>query len=219
MKMSLSTHPKLSAKKIGTLIAAYLCLTHGVANATILNPSFEGTTNWALSSSGVFGPDSISSSVSGFPTAGSFFGRVYSGSGSAISSGEFGQWSQSVDFTNIGSITFDAKLVEFQRTSGTPAFMSFLEAVVRVDGNSLWTGNSLGQFLDQTIDTSAITGVVNLDFRLQAIADSNDENTVNGAISDWFVFDNIRVVEVPEQSTVSLAFLAGLILCAVRCRP
>jgi hypothetical protein len=183
--------------KVRTLIAATLWLIPGVASATILNPSFEGTSNWTLSGS-IGGQDSISSSVAGFPTDGSLFGRVYSGSGSAISAGQFGQWTQSVDFTLIDSITFDAALVEFQRTSGTPTWMSFLEAVVQIDGTTLWTGNSLGTFLDQTIDTSGISGVAPLTFRLEAIADSNDENTVNGYISDWFVFDNIRVTEATE---------------------
>lgn len=195
------------------LLASTMWLPPSVVYATILNPSFEGTSNWTLSNSGIFGPSTGSSSVAGFPTAGSSYGRVYSGSGSTISTGEFGQWSQSLDFTTIGSITFDAKLVEFQRTSGTPVFMSFLEAVVRVDGSELWTGNALGTYLNQTIDTSLITGIVDLDFRLQAIADSNDENTVNGFISDWFVFDNIRETEIPEPSAAALAalglFIAG----------
>jgi formylglycine-generating enzyme required for sulfatase activity len=185
--------------KVRTLIAATLWLIPGVASAAILNPSFEGTSNWTLSGS-IGGQGTGSSSVTGFPTDGSFYGRVYSGSGSDISAGAFGEWTQSVDFTLIDAITFDATLVEFQRTSGTPTWMSFLEAVVQIGGTTLWTGNSLGTFLDQTIDTSGISGVATLTFRLEAIADSNNENTVNGYISDWFVFDNIRVTEATASA-------------------
>jgi hypothetical protein len=210
MKMLTHAFPGTVKTTFGILIAITMWHLPGVAGATILNPSFEGTSGWSLSQVGVFGLSSESSAVGGLPTDGSLYGRIYSGSGSIIDSGEYGQWSQSVDFSQIGSITFDATLVEFQRTSGTPAFMSFLKAVVRVDGNTLWTGDSLGTFLNQTIDTSAITGVVNLDFRLQAIADSNDENTANGYISDWFVFDNLRMKEVPEPSALALAILGLL---------
>ena len=202
-----------------TVVAAlFLFLAPGFAGATVMNPSFEGTTGWVLSGT-IGGQSSESFGVGGLPTDGSNYGRVFSGSGSNISSGQFGQWSQAVDFTEIDALTFDATLVEFQRTSGAPTWMSFLEARVQVDGVTLWTGSSLGTFLDQEIDTSGFTGVANLTFRLEAIANSNGENQTNGFISDWFVFDNIReTAAVPEPSILALASI-GLAALALRGRP
>lgn len=157
-------------------------------------PSFESASCWIESVSGSFGVDTISASFAGLPTNGSSAGRVFSGSGSTISGGQFGQMSQEIDLSTISSIIFDAGILTLlQSPSGqTNTLMSFLQAQVLINSSIVWSSNSGGTFLDQTIDTTDYCGTRTLKFKLAAISDSNGENTPRIS-SSWYLFDNLRV--------------------------
>lgn len=157
-------------------------------------PSFESASCWIENNSGSFGVDTISASFAGLPTNGSSTGRVYSGSGSTINSGQYGQMSQVVDLSTISSLMFDAGILTLlQSPSGqVNTLMSFLQAQVLINNSIVWSSNSGGTFLNQTIDTIGYCGTETLAFRLAAISDSNGENTPRIS-SSWYMFDNIRV--------------------------
>ncbi len=190
------------------ILVVVTLLVTGNSVAAIVSPSFESTSGWSASNSGQFGVDTISSSFAGLPTDGASAGRVFSGSGSTINSGNFGQWSQTVDLTTVAAITFDVGIVTLlQAPSGqSSTLMSFLEARVLIDGTPVWSTNSGGTFLNQVIDTSGIAGSAQLVFRLHAIADSNGENLPRIS-SSWFLFDNLRetvVAPIPIPAPVWL---------------
>lgn len=194
------------------------------AQATVLNPSFENGCfdNWGESGPS-FGADVLgvggcggSLSLNGFPTDGNKFGRIYSGSNTTISQGAFGSVFQQVDLTSIGSIMFDASLERFASGGEQNSWDSNYEAGFFIDGSAVWTASTFaaGNYLDRSIDTSALTGLHNIAFR----------NTRTGATgfsdgSNWFMFDNLRTVPaddgvtVPEPASIGiLAFsLGGLV--------
>lgn len=198
----------------------------GVARAAIANPSFESNVNevpdsWTKSKSGSFGVDILQSSQLSsltvtLPSDGDWLGRVYSGSGSEILAGEYGQWAQTVDLTNVSQITFDAEILTLLQSpfGQVNTLHSFLEAQLLIDGTVLWSKQGAGgAFLDQVVNTSGFSGPSALALRLYAIADSNGENLPRIS-SSWFMFDNLRETAggqsggganvIPEPSSIFL---------------
>lgn len=212
------------------LMGMFLLPIAGISQAAILNPSFESNVDekpdaWSKSKAGSFGVDILQTSQLGglsvtLPTDGNWLGRVYSGSGSDISAGQYGQWAQTVDFTNVSQISFDAEILTLlQSPPGQENTLhSFLEAQLLVNNTVLWSKQNVGgTFLDQVVDTSGFTGSSELAFRLYATADSNGENLPRIS-SSWFMFDNLRETTgtgsagnaIPEPSTV-LLFSSGVL--------
>jgi hypothetical protein len=102
--------------------------------------------------------------------------------------------SQALDLTNVLDITFDTNLSCAPFGCG---WHSFLEATFYVDGTMLWSSQTMGTELGHVVDTSSLTGVHTLEFRLEAIA-----NGAAGGTSSHFSFDNI--VAIPEPSTAQM---------------
>jgi hypothetical protein len=102
-----------------------------------------------------------------------------------FNAGERVSVSQLVDFSGVTSLVFDAQLRSLATTWRT-AFV----ASVLVDGVTVWSRNVSAIYRDNVVDTSALTGLHTLEFRLEAVT----TNVVSGAPSMWFMFDNVRLV-------------------------
>jgi hypothetical protein len=181
-----------------------------------LNPSFEldgslanfygaSPTGWPASGissvdtdnfGGDVGP-ATTTTVFNFPhfvTQGTYGARLFtrpglSSTGQTISrtfnAGERVSLSQDIDFTDVLSLVFDAQL----RSVATTWRTAFVASVL-IDGVTVWSGNVSAIHRDSAIDTSALTGIHTLEFRLEAVT----TNVVSGSPSMWFMFDNIRLV-------------------------
>jgi hypothetical protein len=118
-----------------------------------------------------------------------------------IPSGEHSQILQSVDFTNMDTITFDANL--WQETAGK------FEAQVLVDSTIVWSNEpptTATECLNESINVSSYTGTHNLIFRIET-----RERTLNKDQTNYF--DNIRTNYYSSASLTStpitLSSLAG----------
>jgi hypothetical protein len=188
--------------------------------AQIVNPSFEvgGASllpGWTETLAGAFGTGATEVPVNGIPSDGVRAGRIYQFGTESVTAGGYASLSQVVDLSLINSITFDASLDEIVFSSETDQWASALEAVFMIDGVDYWTANTAGAYLDQTVDTSSLTGLHTIEFRNRAVTTAD----LTG-ISAWFMFDNMVAV-VPEPTTATLLSLglAGLAVARRRSRP
>lgn len=181
-----------------------------------LNPSFEldgslanfygaSPTGWPASGlssvdtdnfGGDVGP-ATTTTVFNFPhyvTQGTYGARLFTrpglnSSGETISrtfnAGDRVSVSQQMDFTGVVSLMFDAQLRSIATT-----WRSAFVASVLIDGVTVWSGNVSAIYRDRAIDTSDLSGLHTLEFRLEAVT----TNVVSGSPSMWFMFDNVRLV-------------------------
>lgn len=154
----------------------------------ILNPSFEanysGSTtaaNWAKTNSGPVNLEvSYSNTASPLPTEGTRYATLWT-DWTTHSVGEFMRISQSVDFTGINTLMFDAVLTK----SNGYDWANAIRAEVRIDGTPVWSSTAMGAHRDQSIDVSALTGIHVIDLGCNVIASGT-----YGA--QWACFDNLR---------------------------
>lgn len=190
--------------------------------AIILNPSFEETSppateflgdalvNWSASagSTGTWGINQGTSSLNLqlLPPDGIAVCRIYRrASVTSINPGDFGSLIQSVDLTNVSSISFDAALNQIKNSVAQGTWSSFLEAQFIIDGSVYWSKSQAGKFLTQSVDTSSLAGTHDLGFRLIAVGAGSELTN-----SDWFLFDNLVVTTIPEPSAASVVILSGI---------
>jgi hypothetical protein len=201
------------------LVISILACTSSVANALIKNPSFEdGLNDWTINGVGSFGYNE--SPV--FATDGSYTARLYSFTSCANSgcgffsfnTGDYVGLSQSFDMSTVSAILFDSFLDNAPPyPDNYSVYQPFMTAAAYIDSTMVWGSQTLGQFLDISIDTSSLTGIHELEFRIEAIGSGSDYK------SDYFYIDNIRldVTDVPEPSILSLLGigLLGIILSRI----
>lgn len=89
---------------------------------------------------------------------------------------------QAVDLTGVQSIIFDA--------GAAVAAPSWVRAVVRIDGNEVWSASQAGNYPGQVIDVSAYTGVHTLSLRIESTV--SQVTAKPSGISASFYFDNLR---------------------------
>ena len=174
----------------------------------IVNPSFEndGSTFFPYGSNDISGWNDNLTFTSGLllklsqvtgVTDGLYDAELYAPTGLTLSGGENVFLSQQVDLTNIDQIIFDGLTM-----SPGGAWQNFIKVSFLIGGIEMWSSQSNGTYLNQTIDTSFSAGVM-----------SN--------VANDFYIDNLRYVEkavdVPEPNTLSL-LVVGAISLVVRRR-
>lgn len=206
------------------LVALLIMGTTTVNGAAILNPSFEdagpptpsgpdfsgiSNANWStsISVSGIWGIQRNTSALAKLilPPDGNAVGVIYRrGNASSIASGDFAFLFQSVDLTDVLSISFDAALNQVNNSARRGTWSSSLEAQFVIDGISYWSQSQAGLYFSQQIDTSSLTGLHDIGFRI--VATSNDSDLTG---SDWFLFDNLVTTTIPEPSSTMALILGG----------
>lgn len=201
--------------------------------AIILNPSFEvggpltppgpdfsgvsiADWNTDISASGIWGIHQNSATLAKLilPPDGNAVGVIYRrGSATSVTTGNFAILYQSVDLTDVLSISFDAALDQARDSVRQGAWTGSLEAQFVIDGNPYWSRSQVGSYFDQIIDTSSLTGVHEIGFRLVVVSDVSE---LTG--SDWFVFDNLSTISVPEPSAVMVLIFSGALMLLNRRR-
>ncbi len=201
-------------KAIGKILATTVLISATFSvNATVLNSSFEdGLTDWTVVKTGAFGAGA-SGLWDANKTDGSRAGRMWSHSScfsacgdKSFSTGDYAGFYQSIDMTHIDSILFDSILNS--SNLAYDSFQNFTRAAAYIDNVLVWSATDLGTYIDNIIDTTLLTGLHTLEFRLEAIASGTDYK------SDHLYIDNIRVTmtEVSAPATILLLLmgLAGL---------
>lgn len=204
-----------------------------VNGAVILNPSFESAGPLTP-----MGPDFSGVSIADWSTSVNASGiwgihqntaalakRILTPDGNAIgviyrritatdtTSGDFAILFQSVDLTDVLSISFDAALNQVNNSVPQGTWTGSLEAQFVINGVPYWSQSQAGSYFNQRIDTSSLTGVHDIGFRIAATSDATG---LTG--SDWFLFDNLNVTPIPEPSATMVLLLAGVCFLASRRR-
>lgn len=152
----------------------------------ISEPSFETVTDWTYSETDS-DFDGAQSAI--WKTDGTYSYRFSSTHN--IQSGKHSQILQSVDFTNLDTITFDANLS--QQTEDK------FEAQVLVDSTIVWSKEpptTETEYLNESINVSSYTGTHNLTFRIKTL-----ERTGNNYQTNYF--DNIRANYYSSENLTS----------------
>ena len=152
-------------------------------SGAIANPSFEQSSRafpgWAATTQGNLFGEVAKRYSSVLPSDGSNFAQIFSKSSQAVDAGDTYMLSQSVDLTGISSIKFDAAL-------GLGHFWNeLIQLDFLIDGTPVWSQTSKGNYLDQSIDTTRLTGTHTIAFRSAALASF-------GQISATLGIDNLR---------------------------
>jgi hypothetical protein len=206
----MTTKTFLHIAAIYLTVAAVLAMTPAsLLAASITNPSFEADGNVYLELSDASGwSDNLGDSLSQFNgeigntdwhTDGSYGAVLLSQTNGFYNKGDKAFLKQSVDLTDISTIQFDAQL-----SVSSDIWKSFLNANFYVDSDNKWSSQTLGTYLNQSINVSGLTGVHTLEFRLEA----NAAGDGGGLSSSWYEFDNVRLIptSVPEPSTIATLF-------------
>lgn len=112
--------------------------------------------------------------------------------------GDFLEFHQSVDLTNIVAISFDVWLDSATHTN----------SYISIDSDKLWTSSEVGIYYGQIIDTSMFSGLCELALGVEVFEDFGPEADGNT------YFDNL--IAIPEPSTFLLVCLGTLGLAAKR---
>jgi len=174
---------------VSSTAAGDVTLTNGTGGAVtgrIQNPSFEsGLTGWTSQASTYMGVENNSTYYPPVPSAGSSYAVLYTYFGPTRTVGALAQLSQSVDFTSLSSLTFDALL------RGSPlTWANGVVAQVLIDNQVVWSQTSAGGYATQSVNVSGYTGVHTLALRetVTSAAGSSD--------SQWFCIDNLQTYGV-----------------------
>jgi PEP-CTERM motif len=193
-----------------------------VISAAVINPSFEvslagWTSTWG-NSLGVFHHASTATSglpsyVNGVPSDGNGAGRIIRFVDSTITTGQFASLSQVVDLTGVTSITFDAALdIIYMGNGNNDWSSSSLEAAFLISGVDYWVKNSGGSYLSQKVNTASVVGLQTIEFQLRA------RSALGGFGSDWFIFDNLSINNIPEPTSALLFGFGALGILGFRSR-
>ncbi len=153
------------------VILSLVCLlfaraTPANAATLISNPSFETTANWTYTDPDIVWNPGVLSEV--WKTQGSY-SYLLSSTGASLSKDSYCQILQTVDFTSIDTLSFDANL--WVNT------LSKCEARVVVGAVLVWSEtlpNTAANYTHQEVDLSADTGVQNLIFQVYAVSTHNN---------------------------------------------
>ncbi len=115
-------------------------------------------------------------------TDGIFVAELFAPPGASFSDPNSISLAQQVDFTNITSISFDAKTL-----APGGSWKNFIKASFLINGVERWSTQSSGTFLNQTFDTSSLTSIQTIAFKIEALSAGSMNGVANG-----FVIDNIR---------------------------
>ena len=152
----------------------------------LLNASFEDgivdgpIPNWTLANTTQMGAQLDATALGLMPSNGTKQAIIFSHYQTPHFPGDYARISQSVDFTGVATLTFDAML----RSSGT--WSASIRAEVRIDGTTLWSSTAQGVRLNQIINVSSYTGFHTLEFQNVVTAAGNFD-------SQWAVWDNVQL--------------------------
>jgi hypothetical protein len=186
------------------------------ANGGIVNGSFEADgrigwmhstpiTGWDYQSSGSFNREI---EVDGFDlqwvTDGEYSFEMwnYGSPFVPMHAGDFASISQSIDMTDIQAIEFDAypsAVPEREVWTGNSV------ALFLIDGTPYWTANEIGEHLGYHVDVSSLSGLHEIEFRLEMVRDFAGQ-------SNWLFVDNVTTV-VPEPMSIALFAMGLVVLC------
>lgn len=171
----------------------------GVCAAQVLNPGFEATKsvlgrilpqNWDPS------PGTNASFFWNFKspwhTEGVQSVGIYYRLGQTVKAGSYQGFYQLVDLTGIGRIEFDVELIA-RAGYEVPPFAHF-QASFLVDGVVLWSRNVGGEYRNQEVDVSKLTGSHRIEIRNTAL----ESNTVGFGAAYYTEWDNVRLIEKPK---------------------
>jgi hypothetical protein len=181
------------------------------AFAAISNPSFEDdgeifnftSTRFPLGWGGVLGAGGLRGKTATFGmTDGAFAAQLYISVTGASPGSSPVRLTQSLDLTGIDVIAFDAQLL------AESGWNPLVVASFRIDGALQWSRTANGFYQDQSIDTSALTGVHEIEFRLS----TTDSGPGTGGHN--FFIDHLREIAPPPRLTSArvdpLVIRAGL---------
>jgi hypothetical protein len=204
----------------GWLAVAIILAWSSVCAAGVLNPSFETyymglpwprqlPQNWYHADH----PSFNSYCTNTWSTEGGLSAGLFSRLGKPVSAGNYENFYQFVDFTGIGSIVFDVRLVALP----AGAFEHF-QASLLVDGATLWSRNASGIYTNQQVNVGKMAGWHRIEMRLSAL------DTGQFPLAYWTQWDNLRLVEGPktikaevtlDPNTLNLASNGNWITCYI----
>ncbi len=160
------------------------------------NASFEsgtlgsgGTvTNWTIDNTLEMIAWLNSGGPSPMPTNGTQWLNLFTHYQTAHAPGDYVRVTQSVDFTGVSSLMFDTALTSSGAWSGT------IVAEVRIDNTIVWGRSALGNYLNQSVNVGAYTGVHTLELRNTVTAPGTYD-------SQWTMWDNLRLIPPSGYAT------------------
>jgi len=114
------------------------------------------------------------------------------------STGDYIEFYQSVDLTDVTEILFDVYL-----EGGT-----YTNSYVAIGSEKLWIDNEAGTLYDVSLDTSGFSGIYEIKLGVEVFESFG--TTADG----WTYFDNLRAV--PEPGTMLLLSLGGIFIIRKR---
>lgn len=197
---------------LGGIAIGLFLLVATPAMAIVVNPGFEsGLAGWTSAGASQFTRGTTAAPIS----EGASAARIFNRNTGTVNPGDFGEIRQSVDMTNILSITFD--LAAQYNGSGNAWDPARFIASATIDGVDAVTFSSTNTFLGVVLDVSGLVGIHDLGFRLTSLATTIGTGTTGpGAVTHQIRVDNIRTdevtVSIPEPDALALfgLGLAGL---------
>jgi hypothetical protein len=129
---------------------------------------------------------------------------IYYRLGSAVKAGSHQGFYQLVDLTGIGRIEFDVHLVA--RPEDEVPFAHF-QASFLVDGMVLWSRAVDGEYRNQQVDVSKLTGSHRIEIRNTALEDA----TVGFGKAYYTEWDNVRLIEKPKAIPALVSLDPGIL--------
>lgn len=131
----------------------------------------------------------------GHPTDGAWSLEMFGMGGGDYVPGDFIEWYQTVDLTQVVEILFDVTL---EYHSGAVSYVS-------VDGQELWSSNDEGTHLDKVVDVSQLAG----DHEL-AVGVRMTEYAFPGHAGGMTYWDNLRPITAVATESTSLSQVKSL---------
>lgn len=178
---------------IGPIVVLVALLWSGVCAGDVLNPGFEQyymglpyprllPSNWGHKDHLAFG-----SYLSPYwKTEGAYSAALFSRYGKEVKKGDYQSFYQTANLTGVGRIIFDVRLSG--NGLGTFPFEHF-EAALLVDGRPLWKQKTDGEYRDQAVNVSGLSGFHLIELRNTALEDGQFDAAY------WTEWDNVQTVE------------------------